>query len=57
MFYRQQVLPLAEAYALAGEIMARNLMEPDAGTAIDAFLNRRKPVDGAQGSATTRSHP
>jgi enoyl-CoA hydratase/carnithine racemase len=47
MFYRQQSLPLAEAYALAGEVMARNLMEADACTAIDAFLNRRKPVDGA----------
>jgi enoyl-CoA hydratase/carnithine racemase len=47
MFYRQQSLPLADAYALAGEVMARNLMEADACTGIDAFLNRRKPVDGA----------
>jgi enoyl-CoA hydratase/carnithine racemase len=47
LFYRQQTLPLADAYALAGEIMARNIMEADACTAIDAFLSRRKPVDGA----------
>ncbi len=47
LFYRQQPLPLADAYALAGEVMARNLMEADACTAIDAFLSRRKPVDGA----------
>ena len=44
LFYRQQTLPLADAYALAGEVMARNLLEADACTAIDAFLNRRKPA-------------
>jgi enoyl-CoA hydratase/carnithine racemase len=47
LFYRQQTLPLADAYALAGEVMARNLLEADACTAIDAFLNRRKPADRA----------
>jgi enoyl-CoA hydratase/carnithine racemase len=46
LFYRQQSLPLADAYALAGEVMARNMMEADAGTAIDAFLSRRKPAGG-----------
>jgi enoyl-CoA hydratase/carnithine racemase len=44
MFYRQQTLPLAEAYAYAGEIMARNLLEDDAREGIDAFLRRRKPA-------------
>src|SRR5580658_5039115 len=29
MFYRQQTMPLADAYAYAGEVMARNLMESD----------------------------
>ncbi len=43
MFYRQQDMPLAEAYAQAGEIMAQNMMERDAGEGIDSFLNRRKP--------------
>jgi enoyl-CoA hydratase/carnithine racemase len=47
MFYRQQGLPLAEAYAYAGDIMARNLMEGDAAKGIDAFLDRRKPAGGA----------
>jgi enoyl-CoA hydratase/carnithine racemase len=44
LFYRQQSLPLAEAYAYAGEIMARNLLEDDARAGIDAFLSARKPV-------------
>lgn len=47
MFYRQQSLPLADAYAYAGEIMARNLMEGEASQGIDSFLSRRKPAGGA----------
>ena len=43
MFYRQQAMPLEEAYAYAGEIMARNMMEGDACEGVDAFLSRRKP--------------
>ena len=43
MFYRQQSMPLADAYAYAGEIMARNLMEGDACERIDSFLSRRRP--------------
>jgi enoyl-CoA hydratase/carnithine racemase len=43
MFYRQQSMPLADAYAYAGEIMARNLTEGDACERIDSFLNRRRP--------------
>jgi enoyl-CoA hydratase/carnithine racemase len=46
MFYRQQAMSLEDAYAYAGEIMARNMMEEDACRGIDAFLNRRKPAAG-----------
>jgi enoyl-CoA hydratase/carnithine racemase len=44
MFYRQRQLTLSEAYAYAGEVMARNMMEADAGEGIDAFLAKRAPV-------------
>jgi enoyl-CoA hydratase/carnithine racemase len=44
MFARQAALPLAEAYAYAGEVMARNMMAEDAGEGIDAFIGKRKPV-------------
>ncbi len=43
MFARQRQMPLAEAYAYAGEIMARNMMEEDTCAGIDAFVNRRPP--------------
>lgn len=43
MFYRQRQLDLAEAYAFAGDVMARNMMEEDAGEGIDAFLGKRAP--------------
>ncbi|HEX3846225.1 MAG TPA: enoyl-CoA hydratase-related protein, partial [Steroidobacteraceae bacterium] len=43
LFYRQQPLGLADAYELAGEVMARNVLEPDAAEGIDAFLEKRKP--------------
>lgn len=43
MFYRQRQLALAEAYAYAGDVMARNMMEEDAGEGIDAFLGKRAP--------------
>jgi len=43
MFYRQQQLPLAEAYGLAAEAMARNMMEEDASEGIEAFLGKRTP--------------
>jgi enoyl-CoA hydratase/carnithine racemase len=52
MFYRQQSMPLADAYAYAGEIMARNLMEEQASQGIDSFLSRRK--GGAEAASTTR---
>ncbi len=43
LFYRQRQLGLGEAYALAGEVMARNMLEPDAREGIDAFLAKRRP--------------
>ncbi|KFG94468.1 enoyl-CoA hydratase [Burkholderia paludis] len=44
MFYRQRELGLDEAYAYAGDVMARNMMEEDAGEGIDAFLEKRTPT-------------
>lgn len=41
MFYRQRQMPLADAYAYAGDVMAHNMMEEDAGEGIDAFLEKR----------------
>jgi enoyl-CoA hydratase/carnithine racemase len=42
MFYRQQQLGLQDAYAFAGEVMARNMMESEACAGIDAFLDQRR---------------
>jgi enoyl-CoA hydratase/carnithine racemase len=44
MFYRQQEMTLDAAYAFAGEIMARNMMEDDAAEGVDAFLAKRQPA-------------
>lgn len=44
MFYRQRQMALADAYAYAGDVMARNMMEDDAGEGIDAFLEKRQPT-------------
>ena len=41
MFYRQRQMALDDAYAYAGDVMARNMMEEDAGEGIDAFLEKR----------------
>lgn len=43
MFYRQRQMALGDAYAYAGDVMARNMMEADAGEGIDAFLEKRLP--------------
>ncbi|MDJ0789471.1 MAG: enoyl-CoA hydratase [Myxococcota bacterium] len=43
MFYRQLALPLSEAYAYAGEVMATNMQAEDAREGIDAFLEKRDP--------------
>ena len=44
LFYRQLELPISEAYALAGETMASNMMAADAAEGIDAFIDKRKPT-------------
>ncbi|HTV52975.1 MAG TPA: enoyl-CoA hydratase [Steroidobacteraceae bacterium] len=43
MFYRQQTLPLDDAYRFAGDVMARNMMENDAAEGVSAFLAKRQP--------------
>ena len=45
-FHHQADLPLADAYAYASTVMARNMAERDAGEGIDAFLQKRAPVWG-----------
>ena len=44
MFYRQRQMALGDAYDYASDVMARNMMEADAGEGIDAFLGKRQPV-------------
>lgn len=44
MFQSQRQMALADAYDLAGNVMADNMMHPDASEGIDAFLAKRKPV-------------
>jgi len=43
MFYRQLEMGLDEAYELASETMACNMMAEDAQEGIDAFVGKRKP--------------
>lgn len=45
LFYRQQGLPLPEAYAEASAVMVKNLLEEDTRASIDAFLGRRSAKD------------
>jgi enoyl-CoA hydratase/carnithine racemase len=42
-FYGQIERDIEGAYALAGGVMACNVLEPDAGEGIDAFLAKRSP--------------
>jgi enoyl-CoA hydratase/carnithine racemase len=42
-FYDQLGLPLADAYAQAGQAMLTNMLEPDTDEGISAFLEKRKP--------------
>ncbi|WP_425515617.1 enoyl-CoA hydratase [Marinobacterium ramblicola] len=44
MFNPQRQMSLSEAYEFAGNVMAENMMSPDAGEGIDAFLEKRKPT-------------
>ncbi len=41
LFYEQSALSLADAYRTAGDVMACNMMEPDAIAGIDAFLSKK----------------
>ncbi len=43
LFQRQLQMPLREAYALAGETMACNMMAEDVAEGIDAFIEKRAP--------------
>ena len=42
-FYRQLDMDIEDAYALASDVMARNMMEHDAKEGIDAFFQKRTP--------------
>ncbi len=42
-FYRQVDRDIAGAYALAGGVMAGNMLDPDAHEGIDAFLAKQPP--------------
>ena len=44
LFREQLELPVDEAYALAGAVMADNMMTEDAAEGIDAFLDKRRPT-------------
>lgn len=43
LFQRQLQMPLREAYALAGETMACNMMAEDVAEGINAFIEKRSP--------------
>ncbi|TFH86891.1 enoyl-CoA hydratase [Billgrantia azerbaijanica] len=51
MFHPQRQMALADAYDFAGNVMAENMMSPDAGEGIDAFLAKRRPVWEQPGNA------
>lgn len=44
LFYKQIELPLSDAYELAGNAMACNMMADDVVEGIDAFFEKREPV-------------
>ncbi len=44
LFYRQIEMGIADAYRVAGETMACNMMEPCAQEGIDAFIEKRPPA-------------
>ena len=41
LFYEQATLSMKEAYAMAVEVMACNMMADDTTAGIDAFINKR----------------
>lgn len=42
-FYRQLQMSMSDAYEYAGELVARNMMHPDAREGIGAFVEKRSP--------------
>ncbi len=44
MFYEQLAMPVADAYAYAGDVMAENLMDADTGEGVQAFIEKRDPA-------------
>ncbi len=44
LFYQQLSMTLDDAYVCAGEVMARNMMEEECRTGIEAFLSKRRPA-------------
>jgi enoyl-CoA hydratase/carnithine racemase len=44
LFYRQLELPIEEAYRIAGQTMACNMMEPCAQEGVAAFVEKRPPA-------------
>ncbi|MCE8519694.1 enoyl-CoA hydratase [Ruegeria pomeroyi] len=42
-FYRQQLLPLDQAYAYTGEVMVENMLYRDTAEGIAAFIEKRDP--------------
>ena len=44
LFYDQLEIPLKQAYELAGETMACNMMAKDVSEGIDAFKEKRRAV-------------
>jgi enoyl-CoA hydratase/carnithine racemase len=43
-FYEQLQMPVAQAYAFAGDVMVQNMAEPDTAEGIAAFLQKRDPT-------------
>lgn len=42
-FYTQMQMPVAEAYAYAGDVMVQNMLERDTREGINAFIDKRPP--------------
>ncbi|MBF9033773.1 enoyl-CoA hydratase [Rhodobacterales bacterium HKCCE2091] len=42
-FYDQLERPLADAYALTGEVMVENMLNPDTNEGVQAFIEKRPP--------------
>ena len=42
-FYKQALMPLDEAYAYTGQVMAENMLLKDTAEGIAAFIEKRPP--------------